>query len=93
MAVRVRSVTMSERGQIVIPEDMRKDLKLGPGEGLVLIEKEKEIILMKETDVAKQLMEEERYWKALSEYSLSRAWDEKEDKVWDAFAKRELGRK
>lgn len=88
MPVRVRSVTMSERGQIVIPEDMRDDLKMEKGEALVLIERENEIVLRKESDVALRLASEDA-WDNLATESLKNAWD-KSDDVWDKVAKEDL---
>lgn len=47
---------MSSKGQIVIPSEMRKNFK--KGEKLVLIQNEKQLILKKMTDLAKNLEED-----------------------------------
>ena len=63
---------MSSRGQIVIPLDMRKDIR--EGDKLIIIRKNDEIIIKKsipETAI-------------LSEKSLAQAWLSKEDE--EAFA-------
>jgi len=86
MRQRVRSVTMGERGQIVIPEAMRKDLKLGKGDTLVLVERGNAILVRKEADVVKVLSEDE-FWDTVATDSLQRAWDA-EDHVWDKIAPR-----
>jgi len=87
MIIRIRSVVLSERGQLVIPEEIRKDLNLKSGEALILIEKGREIILKKESDVASKVLNEEfieRMSSALlSEKSLAKDWLSKgEDKAW-----------
>lgn len=79
---RIRTVSMNDRGQIVIPEDIRKGMGIENGSSLVLIEKDKEIVLRKETDVASSIGEEENFWKIVSETGLKDAWSE-EDKAWD----------
>ena len=87
--LRVRTVSMGERGQIVIPEDMRKDLELQGKETLVLIEKGGEIVIRKEFKVVKSLLAEDELWEKASMESLRDAWG-KEDEIWDAIAKKDL---
>jgi AbrB family looped-hinge helix DNA binding protein len=48
--------TISSKGQIVIPQEMRKGLK--EGEKLVLIKNKKQIIMKKATDLDKNLKED-----------------------------------
>lgn len=67
----IDTTRMSTRGQIVIPLDMRKDIK--EGDKLIVIRKGDEIILKKsipETAI-------------LSEKSFAKTWlNEKEDEAW-----------
>ena len=84
---KIRTVNIGARGQLVVPEDIRKDLGIKGGSTLVLIERRDEIVLKKEADVLKA-MEEDVFWKRLSEEALKNAWD-KEDDVWDNIAKGE----
>jgi len=88
MNERIRTVLMNLRGQIVIPEEMRENLKMKPKEALILIEKGNELILKKESDVAKKILEEDNAWAILSLESLKKAWG-KEDAVWDKIAREE----
>ena len=87
--VRIRSVLMNDRGQIVIPEDMRNGMKLGKKEALILIERGNEIIIRKESAVAEKIRDEEKAWKAVSMESLRKAWG-KEDEIWDKIAEEDL---
>lgn len=87
--IRIRTVSINDRGQIVIPEDMRKDLKLKAKETLVLIEKKGEITMRKESAVAKKIMKEEGFWDKVKEESLKNAWG-KEDEIWEKFATEDL---
>jgi len=86
MNERIRTVIMNSRGQIVIPEEMRKSQNMASKEALVLIEKGNEIVLKKESDVAKQLLDEDGSWKVLSVEALKKSWS-KEDAVWDKIAR------
>lgn len=80
-------VNVSSRGQIVIPEKIRKDLNIKEGSKLVLIEKEGALILRKEGDFLNKLEDmnkkEESGWLALAEQSLNGIWNNKKDeKMW-----------
>lgn len=85
---RIRTVAVNERGQIVIPEDIRKELGIGKSATLVLIEKDDEIIIRKESDVLSAL-DEDTFWKTLARESMKHAWN-KEDDVWDEIARKDM---
>lgn len=85
---KIRTVTVNERGQIVIPEELRDDMKIEARTTLVLIGRGREILLRKESDFLASM--EEGDWKSLSAKSLESAWDD-EDKVWDEIARNDLG--
>ena len=84
---KIRTVNIGSRGQLVVPEDIRKDLGIKEEATLVLIERRGEIVLKKESDVLKAI-EEDTFWKRLSEEAVKRAWT-KEDEIWDDIAKGE----
>ena len=86
MNKRIRTVTVNERGQIVIPEEVRKDFEISKGSTLVLIERNKELLLKKESDILERIEDEDKFWKSLSRESLKIAWS-KEDDVWDKIYK------
>lgn len=85
---RIRSVTVNERGQFVIPEDIRKELGIEGASTLILIEREGELILRRESDVLAAL-DDDSFWRAVSRETMERAWH-KEDAVWDAFARKDV---
>ncbi|MDO8624718.1 MAG: hypothetical protein Q7R47_01445, partial [Candidatus Diapherotrites archaeon] len=58
---------------------------LKPNEALVLIQKEGEIVLRKESDVSRQLTGRDAVWDRIALESLRRAWGP-EDAVWDRIA-------
>ena len=86
--IRIRTVFLNDRGQIVIPEDIRRDLGLKANQVLVLIERAGHILLRREGDVAGRLKmkSEDSFWGAVSLSSLEGAWDEK-DAAWDKIKK------
>ena len=77
--VKIKTVTMNERGVIVIPEEMRQDMGLEGKTTLVLIESGNQIIMKKESEIVRLIAsDEDALWRKLSEESLRRAWG-KED--------------
>ena len=86
-AGKIRTVSVNDRGQLVIPEDIRKDLGITGETTLVLIEKDGDLMLKKESDVFDMFYEED-FWKVIANKSLEDAWD-KEDGVWDAIAQKQ----
>ncbi len=83
-------VNVSSRGQIVIPEKIRKSLNIREGSKLIAIEKNGMIMLRKDSDVIEKLEQdsskEESGWLALAEKSLNDIWDNKKDeKTWRKY--------
>ena len=83
----IETITVSTRGQIVIPEKMRAVLGIRDGSRLVLVERDNEIIVMRESEVEKSLKNEEKRedhgWMMLAEKSLKEVWDNpKDEKIW-----------
>ncbi len=69
--MQIDTTKMSSRGQVVIPLDMRKDIK--EGDKLIIIRKDDEIIL-------KKSIPESALW---SQKSLAKTWfNKKEDEAW-----------
>ncbi|MFH0837580.1 MAG: AbrB/MazE/SpoVT family DNA-binding domain-containing protein [Candidatus Aenigmatarchaeota archaeon] len=83
---RIRTVIVNDRGQIVIPEDIRKDLGIGNASTLVMIEHKNEIILRREQDILSAIDNEETFWKSHIISSMKKAWY-KEDEIWDKLAR------
>ena len=75
----VEIITLSEKGQVVLPKKVRDDLKLKQGTKLLLVEKSGKICLTK----ADALFKEKNASAILSEKSLAKAWlSKEEDEAW-----------
>ena len=85
---KIRTVAVNDRGQIVIPDDIRRDLEISGNSTLVLIEREGEILLKKESEVL-SAMGEDSFWKSVSRETMKRAWG-KDDDVWDEIARNDM---
>ncbi len=83
---KIRTVNVNERGQIVIPEDIRRDLGIIDSTTLVMIERGGEILIRKEIDVLSAL-DDDSFWKSVAKESLKQVWDN--DSAWDKIAKKD----
>jgi len=83
---KLRTVNLNERGQIVIPEDIRKDFGIKGNDTLIIMERNGEIILKKEEAILDIIENEDKFWRALSIKSMETAWCD-EDDIWDKFHK------
>ena len=86
----IDTVNVSSRGQIVIPEGIRKRMGIKKGSKLIAIERNDELVLKKESDILRQLesgdKKEESGWLALAEHSLNEIWDnKKDDEAWSRY--------
>ena len=70
-------VTVGEKGQIVIPKKMRKELKIERGTKLIVTE-DKDKITIKPVK-----LDEKHILMLLSETSLKKTWDNLYDERWD----------
>jgi AbrB family looped-hinge helix DNA binding protein len=78
----VAIVTVSEKGQIVLPKRMRDLLKIGEGSRLLVEEKNGKMMLMK-MDQGAMDSGEIRWMMGVSEKVLKKDWDYKGDDIWD----------
>ena len=83
-------ITTSSRGQIVIPDDVRKRHDIKEGTKLILHEHGDKIILEKAEKLSTLLKQglhaEESGWDTLSEASLREVWDNEDDEhIWEKY--------
>ncbi len=81
--MRMHTVRVSSKGQVVIPKDVRKRHGLERDTDLVLLEEGDALVLRKKTDVERVLRD--RFYPLLraAEKTLADLWDSPEDDVWN----------
>jgi AbrB family looped-hinge helix DNA binding protein len=81
----ISTIIVSSKGQMVIPENVRKEMGIEKGTKLVLIERGGEIVMRKEEDFIADLddIQERRSLQKIGERTFKKLWDNKEDEVWD----------
>ena len=83
----LKTIKLSEKGQISIPKEIRKDMRLKKGDKLVLMTKGQQLILQKADLVLKKLgLEEESISNMVaSEETLKKDWNNKYDERWNKY--------
>ena len=83
----LKTIKLSEKGQISIPKDIRKGMRLKKGDKLVLMTKGEQLIVQKADAVLKKLsIDEESIGNMLiSEGTLKKDWDNKYDERWNKY--------
>ena len=81
----VKTVTVSEKGQIAIPADVRESAGIAQGDTLILIQEENGILLQKAEIVGKKAKDEFAHLLKHSEDVAKKFWGTKADNVWDTI--------
>lgn len=80
----LRTVTVSEKGQVAIPIDIRKRLNIRKGQTLVLQVSDDKLLIAKSEEVSKKMRDEFEPLLRLSERSARELWENEKDTVWDS---------
>jgi AbrB family looped-hinge helix DNA binding protein len=86
----IRTIKVSQKGQVSIPTDIRKAMKIKKGDNLVMIVKGRRMVLEKSESIALLLDGEFRDVKALTEDTLKKIWLNKHDEKWNKYARKIL---
>ena len=81
MAAEVSMVIVSSKGQIVLPERFREEMKLKKGSHMIVV-KESNILILKKEESAKDDFKD---LTRLAEKSLKDLWDREEEDIWGKY--------
>ncbi len=81
--LKFRTIKVSEKGQIAIPSDIRKELKIRKGEQLLLVKKGDKILIEKSSKVSKIFANEFNFMLKHAEKVSRKLWENKEDEIWN----------
>ena len=83
----IKTIKLSEKGQISIPKEIREEMQLKKGDKLILMAKGNQLVLHKANVLLKKLNldEESIGTMLLSEQTLSKDWDNKYDERWNKY--------
>ncbi len=84
----MKTIKVSEKGQIAIPQIIRENLNINQGDELVLLQIEGKLLIEKVERVEQQLEDNFADILKFSEKSLKEVWDNRQDDVWGAYLKK-----
>lgn len=82
----VRTVKMTSKGQITLPADALRAMKVRKGAEFLLVQEGDEIVLRKADRVGREVLDETRDFAALGLSAFADVWDNEEDEVWNKYA-------
>ena len=81
----VKTVKITDKGQITLPADTMRAMNLRRGAELVLVQEGDRIVLVRASRVGKQIVDEFGGWEELSAPAFAELWDNEADEVWNDF--------
>ncbi len=81
--LKFKTIKVSEKGQIAIPSDIRKELRIRKGEQLLLIKKGDKILIEKSSKASKKFANEFNFMLKHADRVAKKLWGNKEDDIWD----------
>lgn len=86
--IELKTVKVSQKGQIAIPRDVQKELGIKKGDKLLLVREGRRIMLEKPRRITQEVRDDFKDLIRLSESSLRKLWLNKEDEIWNEYLKR-----
>lgn len=81
--LKFKTIKVSEKGQIAIPSDIRKEMKIKKGEELLLVKKGDKILIEKSSRASRRFSSEFNFMLKHAEKVAKKLWGSKEDEIWD----------
>jgi len=81
----IKTIKVSDKGQIAIPRSIRETLGIDRGDELVVIQIDNKILLEKTQKMEQKLKDDFKDILKFSENSLKEVWDNKEDDIWNKY--------
>ena len=79
----VKTVKVSNKGQISIPLEIRERTGINKGDELMLLQEGNKILIEAAVNVTKKVKDDFSDILKLSEKSLIKLWDNKSDEIWN----------
>lgn len=84
----IKTIKVSDKGQIAIPQEMREEVGIKKGEELIIIQDNGTILLEKAQKVAMKMKDDFKDLLKFSEQALKNVWDNKADDIWSEYLKK-----
>lgn len=84
----IKTIKVSDKGQIAIPQIIREKAGIDKGDELVIIQAGGKILLEKSQKISNQMKDDFKDIISFSEQSLKDVWDNKDDEIWNTYLKK-----
>lgn len=85
----LKTIKVSQKGQITIPAEVQKITGIKKGDNLILFIKGKKIMLEKVDAVIAQLTDDFKDVETITENSLKQLWENESDEIWEQYLKKQ----
>lgn len=86
--VLIKTIRVSEKGQIAIPIEIREKMNISQGDELVVVQNEEKMLIEKAPKVSRRIKDDFKDILRYSEQSLKEVWDNPEDEIWSQYLKK-----
>ena len=83
----MKTVKVSEKGQIAIPQSFREIMGIHQGDDLVMLQIDGKLLLEKTQKAEQKMKDDFKDILKFSEKSLKEVWNNKEDEIWSQYLK------
>jgi len=83
----MKILSVSDKGQIAIPQSIRDTLKINKGDTLTIFQIDNRLVLEKTEESEKKIKDEFKDIARFSELAMKELWDNKEDEIWNRYVK------
>ena len=83
--IEVKTVKVSDKGQLSIPFNIRESIGIKQGDTPVLIQEKERILLQKSEQIKKDIKDDFKHLLKHSEDLAKKFWGNKADDVWDTI--------
>ncbi len=84
MLMKVKSVKVSDKGQIAIPQEMREGAGIHKGDEIIIIQEGDKIMIKKSESIGKGVKDEFHDLLKHSEEVAKNLWGNKKDEIWNS---------
>ena len=84
----IKTVRVSDKGQIAIPASIRESIGIDKGDELLLVESEGKILIEKSDKLSQSIKDNFEDILKYNEDSLKEVWDNKEDDIWASYLRK-----
>ncbi|MFC1768203.1 AbrB/MazE/SpoVT family DNA-binding domain-containing protein [Nanoarchaeota archaeon] len=84
----IKTIKVSDKGQIAIPTEIREAMGIDKGDELIILESKGRLLLERTKEFTSKIEDDFKDIKKLSQKSLDKVWNNKEDEIWSGYLKK-----